>query len=106
MEERYKVYKTLIKALVLLNLYDAIFTSIWVISGLATEANPLMSLLIEQNVLLFIATKLTLVNLGIWIVWQNIGNLFARLSVFLSFAIYFFVCVFHTIVSLLYIINV
>ncbi len=104
MEERYKAYRVLAKALVLLNLYDALFTSVWVLSGLATEANPLMNYLIDKNILLFIATKLTLVNFGIWIVWQNINNFFARLSICLSFTIYFLICLFHTAVSVLYLI--
>lgn len=102
MEKQYKAYRMLAKALIILNVYDALFTSIWVLSGLATEANPLMSVLLEKNVCLFILTKLLLVNLGIWIVWQNLNNFLARLSICLSFAIYFIVCLFHTIVSVAY----
>ena len=105
MEEKYYRYKTLAKSLVVLNVYDAVFTSIWVLSGLATEANPLMNLLIETNVLLFIVVKLLLVNFGIWIVWQNIQNILARLSICLTFTIYLLTCLFHTFVSVMYLLS-
>ena len=97
-----QTYHNLAKALVFLNLYDALCTSIWITLGLAIEANPLMRILIEQNLVLFLSVKLLLVNLGIWLVWRNIENIYARLSVLICFIAYAAVCIFHTAVSIFY----
>ena len=105
MSGEYQGHKKLAKALVLLNLYDALFTVTWVLSGMATEANPLMKVLIETNVFLFVITKLILVNLGVWIVWQNLKHPLARLSICFSFGVYLCVCIFHTAVSVIHLLN-
>lgn len=55
------------KLLILLFLFsclDAYFTLLWIDSGLAIEANPLLQPLIEHGPFSFVATKLLLTGLG------------------------------------------
>jgi len=52
------------KALIVLNLLDAVFTLYWIRAGLATEWNTLMRDLVVENAFAFVAVKLALVSLG------------------------------------------
>jgi Domain of unknown function (DUF5658) len=48
--------------LLVLNVLDAVFTSWWIATGLATEANPLMAKLLDHGIAPFVLTK---VGIGI-----------------------------------------
>ena len=60
-----------IYALVLMNGVDAILTVGWVTFGLAVEANPLMDGLLQTHPVLFMIAKLSLVFLGITLLWRH-----------------------------------
>ncbi|MCC7000441.1 MAG: hypothetical protein IT370_37935 [Deltaproteobacteria bacterium] len=62
--------RTLVSAVVVMNLLDAVFTLIWVTSGQAVEANPLMAAALERSPLWFMVSKLTLVSFGVFILWR------------------------------------
>jgi hypothetical protein len=55
--------------IVLLNLIDGALTLFWVNSGVASEANPLMAEVV-QSPLTFMATKLALVSLGMFLLFR------------------------------------
>jgi hypothetical protein len=57
-----------LKSIVVLNLADALLTSIWVMLGIASEANPIMRTLLDCNILSFVVTKLILVNFGCYLI--------------------------------------
>jgi cytochrome bd-type quinol oxidase subunit 2 len=57
-------------ALVILNLLDAVFTLVWVETGVAAEGNPLMDQAMAHGPLGFMAVKLALVSLGVLLLWR------------------------------------
>ena len=68
--EQFRWLLGIIKAVLVLNLLDALFTLVWVRAGLATEANGLIDELVNHHAVLFICVKLGLVGLGSWLLWQ------------------------------------
>ena len=57
-------------AIVVLNLLDAIFTLFYIHAGVATEGNPMMSGPLAASPVLFMAAKLTLVSLCVFLLWR------------------------------------
>lgn len=57
-------------AVIVLNLVDAIFTILYTRFGVATEANPLMDQVLSSGPLVFMITKLSLVSLGVYLLWR------------------------------------
>ena len=57
-------------ACIVLNLVDALFTLVYVTSGAAVEANPLMAVLLDASPLWFMIGKLALVSLGVQLLWR------------------------------------
>ena len=49
---------------------DAIFTILWLSTGLAIESNPFMGLLIDKSHLLFVAVKMTLTYMSVFILYK------------------------------------
>ena len=61
---------TLLSFLIALNVFDAIMTLIWTHYSIAEEANPLMLYLLEIHPVLFLFIKITLVFLGVGLLWR------------------------------------
>tara|TARA_B100000427_G_scaffold250125_1_gene213350 strand:- start:119 stop:448 length:330 start_codon:yes stop_codon:yes gene_type:complete len=99
------ILKKSLKCLVVLNLYDAICTFVWVTSGLAEEANPLMATLLDLSPLYFMLVKMTLVNFGIWLIWQNQQHVFAKFATIPAFVLYALVALKHTVYIAMYMLN-
>ena len=57
-------------ALIILNLLDAVFTLIWIQAGIAAEGNPIMDRAMAHGPLGFMAVKLSLVSLGVLLLWR------------------------------------
>jgi hypothetical protein len=57
-------------AVVVFNVLDAIFTLVYVQAGAAEEGNPLMAVLLAWHPVSFVALKLALVSLGVWLLWR------------------------------------
>jgi hypothetical protein len=89
-----------LKTLVVLNIYDAISTLLWIELNLARELNPFMALLIEINPILFVLIKTILVNTGVWLIWLNRESSLSKLATAPVFLLYFLVCIKHTIFGL------
>ena len=58
-------------AVLLLNLADAVFTLFWVHTGIATEANVLLSDLVERKAVMFALVKMALVSFGVLLLWRH-----------------------------------
>ena len=58
-------------SVLVLNLVDAVFTLIWVTSGHAVEANPLMAAALDKSPLYFMIAKLALVSGGVALLWRT-----------------------------------
>lgn len=85
----------LLKLVLLLNLFDALFTLVWVRTGLAYEANPLLRLLVSEHPLSFTSAKLALVSLGSWLLWRHRRQSLATAGILLAFVFYYLVLVYH-----------
>lgn len=67
-------------ALSVLNSLDAAFTATFVRLGMASEANPLMAVLIASSPPLFVGVKLVLVNGGALCLWLLRQSRVARIA--------------------------
>jgi hypothetical protein len=85
----------IVKAVLILNLLDAVFTLIWVRAGLAREANALMRELVNEHAVLFVVTKLGLVSLGSLLLWRWRERAGAVVAIFLAFLAYYLVLLYH-----------
>ncbi|MBI3771509.1 MAG: hypothetical protein HY272_02235 [Gammaproteobacteria bacterium] len=81
-------------SIALLCCVDAAMTLNLISSGIATEVNPFMQLLIERDVMLFITAKFVLTGLGLMILIAHKNFILfgrARVSHFLYFLLVFYV---------------
>src|SRR5512145_463477 len=81
----------LVKALLVLNLLDAVFTLFWINVGLAREANALMRDLVHNPPVAFVAVKLGLVALGSYLLWARRRSSSAVIAIFAMFFVYYLV---------------
>jgi hypothetical protein len=84
-----------VKAVLVLNLLDALFTLVWVRFGFAREANLMIDKLVESDVLAFLAVKLGLVGMGSWLLWQRRDHPSAVVAIFTAFLAYYLVLLYH-----------
>lgn len=78
-----------------LNVVDAVATLYWVVNGLAREANPLMRELLGIHPLLFVFAKLSLVGLGVWVLWRHRHRPLAVVAIALLFLVYYGLTIYH-----------
>jgi hypothetical protein len=62
--------KCLLSTIIILCLLDAIFTMLWLSTGIAIESNPLMEFLINKSHLLFITVKMALTFASIHVLYK------------------------------------
>jgi hypothetical protein len=86
--------------LLLCNVLDAAFTVAAVGSGDATEANPLMEVLLSRGALEFVVVKHVLVSLGVLLLWQRRAHRLARAGLFCSVPIYSGLVTYHVAMTL------
>lgn len=84
-----------IKGLLVLNLLDGLFTLAFLQLALAEELNPLMRAAWNDSPLTFMALKLGVVQLGVWILWLHEELRIVRLAVLLAFGLYAGVVLYH-----------
>ena len=85
----------IVKAVLILNLLDALFTLVWVRSGLAREANPLIDPLVNEHAVGFVLVKLGLVGLGSWLLWQHRERPAAVIAIVAAFLAYYLILLYH-----------
>ena len=93
--QHFRWLKNIVLATLVLNVLDAIFTVIWISSGLATEANPMMADVAHTDPGLFVTVKLLLVGLGSFLLWQQRKRPGAVIGIFIVFLAYYFVVLYH-----------
>jgi hypothetical protein len=72
--------RSLVIFVLLANLADAGLTLWWIDQGHATEWNPIMAHVVERPVI-FTATKVVLVSLGLWLLWLRRDHWLAKRGV-------------------------
>lgn len=82
-------------ALVVLNLFDAVFTLIWLRNGMATEANLFVRKLVTEHAPLFLTVKISLVSLGAFLLWRRRTHPLAVVGIFASFVAYYILLLHH-----------
>jgi len=90
MPQHFKWLLGIVKVILVLNLFDMIFTLLWIYAGLARESNPLLADLIDKYPILFATVKLTLVSLGSILLWRYRFRPLAIISIFLAFIVYYY----------------
>ncbi len=93
--QHYRWLKGIVKWVLVLNLLDALFTLVWVRAGLAREANTLLDELVNEHAVGFVLTKLGLVSLGSWLLWQRRDRPLAVIAIFIAFVLYYLVLLYH-----------
>jgi hypothetical protein len=93
--EQFRWLGGIVKAVVILNLIDAVMTLWWVRTGFATEANMLLAEMVEKHALLFVVGKLALVSLGTMILWRRRRRPLAVVGIFAVFLAYYFILLYH-----------
>jgi hypothetical protein len=93
--EHFRWLQGIVKAVLVLNLLDALFTLVWVRSGLATEANPLIAQLVTEHAVGFVAVKLGLVSLGSWLLWRRRERPAAAIAIVAVFLVYYLILLYH-----------
>ena len=77
------------------NTIDAALTYYAVTRGLATEANPLMATLLDYHPIIFIVCKLTLVMLGLILLWRYREYKLARSAAYFILIVYGLITAWH-----------
>jgi hypothetical protein len=94
-DQHFRWLRGLVAVTLVLNLADAILTIVWIGTGLAREANPLMETLIVQHPVVFAGAKLGLVGLGSLLLWRHRTRPLAVVAMFVAFLVYYFVLLWH-----------
>ena len=84
-----------VRAVLVLNLLDAVFTLVWIESGLAREANVVLADLVENHAVAFVVVKLSLVSLGSLLLWRQRRRALAVVGIFAVFLVYYFLLLYH-----------
>ena len=85
----------IVRAILVLNLLDAVFTMFWIASAQAVEANPLLADLAHRHPFAFVGVKLALVSLGTLLLWRQRRRPTAVVGLFIAFLAYYFLLVYH-----------
>ena len=93
-ERQFKLLHIMLKATIVMNMLDGIFTLYWVHSGAATEANPLLAEIVYHP-LIFLGIKWSLVGLGSVLLWKRHKSPLAVIGIVLMFTIYYAIITYH-----------
>jgi len=85
----------IVKAVLALNLLDAIFTLVWINAGLAREANPLLAEIVRDQPVAFAVVKLGLVAAGSFLLWRFRSRPLAVVGIFVVFLVYYLLLLYH-----------
>lgn len=93
--KHFKWLEGIVKAVLVMNLFDALMTLWWVSSGLATEANPFLEQIVTEHGFLFVVSKISLVILGTTLLWRYRTRPLAVIGIFAAFLVYYEVILIH-----------
>jgi hypothetical protein len=80
--------------ILILNVLDAAFTLAWTTGNMANEANPLIVEVLGRSPLLFMAAKLALVSMGVFLLMRLRGR-FALASIVACSCVYVGIFAYH-----------
>lgn len=84
-------FEKALKAILVLNVFDLVGTQWWVITGVTTEANPLMAQALGAGPGAFLFAKLALVGLAVGLLWRNRETRMARVAAIPMALVYAFI---------------
>ena len=96
-----KSFSSLLRWLVLLSVLDGFLTVLWVYGGVATEANPLLTDILNERVGFFWISKTLLVGLGAVLLSKNRNLRIAQYGLLLSLFFYMLITLEHVRISTL-----
>lgn len=85
----------LLGSIFIFNAADALCTIVWLESGLATEANPLLAWMFAFHPALFFVAKMTLVALGLVLLARYRHHALARGGAYLLFMLFTLLICYH-----------
>jgi hypothetical protein len=85
--------------LLLCNVLDAAFTLCAVQWGYATEANPLMAILLSRDPLHFVLIKHLVVSMAVLLLWRMRWHKLARLGMWTTAPAYSLLLVYHVMMA-------
>lgn len=91
----YHWLRGIVATVLILNAIDAVMTVLWVSSGLAREANPIIGDLVDRHPVLFTAAKQLLVSLATWLLWRRRREPAAVVAIFVAFLAYYYLLLVH-----------
>jgi len=93
--EHFRFLRGLVKSVLVMNLLDGLLTLVWIWTGVAEEANPLLAHLVNEQPVLFMGAKTTLVGLGSWLLWRHRKRKMAVVAIFVGFLAYYLILLYH-----------
>jgi hypothetical protein len=93
--EHFRWLEGIVRSVIVLNLLDAVFTLAWIQADLAEEGNAFIRDLAHGNALTFMLAKLSVVSLGVYLLWRRRSRPLAVVSVFVAFLLYYLVFLYH-----------
>lgn len=87
--------EVLLASTLVLNLFDTALTLLVVETGLAAEANPVMAAAFEHGPEVFGIAKITMVSLGVWVLWRHRDRVLAMVGSTVACAAYVGVAAYH-----------
>jgi hypothetical protein len=87
--------RRMVMAVLILNLLDGILTLVWITTGVAEEANPLLADLVNEQPILFMGAKTALVGLGSLLLWWRRKRPMAVVAIFICFVVYYLLLLYH-----------
>lgn len=94
-EEHFRWLHTIIVLVLVLNLADLVLTIIWLETGTAVEANPIMNAFYGISPVVFAACKITLVSVGSYFLWTRRHHPLSVIALFVAFFVYYLIFVTH-----------
>ena len=92
-----KTVASSLRLLFIFNLLDAFLTILWINSGIAIEANPIMAAAMSHGMSFFVLIKITAVTLAIAVLWSTRSNRLSRYASVLSSTSMGIVVIYHVL---------
>ncbi len=93
--QHYRWLRGFVAVTLVLNLIDTILTLLWVGTGMAEEANPLLETLVLRHPIAFASAKLGLVGLSSLLLWRLRSRPLAVVAIFIAFLAYYLLLLWH-----------
>ena len=93
--EHFRWLHTIVALVLVLNVADVVLTIVWLETGTAVEANPIMNEFYGISPVAFAACKITLVSIGSYFLWTRRSHPLSVIALFVAFFVYYMIFVYH-----------